>query len=70
MKQISIKGARVDAGLTQAKVAEIMGVTASTVSRWETGKTEMSVNQFAQFCEIVDRGRDDILLRDKLSFAQ
>lgn len=70
MKQITIKGARHDAGFTQSDIAEKMGVTVSAVSRWESGETEMSASQFALFCEIVDRSRDDILLRNKLCLTQ
>ena len=37
--QISLQAARINAGLTQAKVAQIMGVSNKTVVAWEkTGK--------------------------------
>ena len=66
MKQITIKAARVDAGFNQGEIAEKMGVSISAVCRWERGDTEMSASQFAKFCEIVERSRDDILLHNKL----
>lgn len=70
MKPITIKGARVDAGLTQVDIARRLGVTVSAVSRWETGDTEMSASQFSKFCELVGRSRDDIFLPDKLCKTQ
>ena len=70
MKPITIRGARVDAGLTQVDIARKMGVTVSAVSRWETGDTEMSASQFSKFCEIVGRSRDDIFLPDRLCKTQ
>lgn len=36
---MSFLSARLDAGLTQAAVAEKLGVKAASVCQWETGKT-------------------------------
>lgn len=36
---ITLKSARVNKGLTQAKAAEIIGVTADTLSNYERGKS-------------------------------
>ena len=66
IKPIGLKGARNDAGYTQHEIARKMGVSVSTVCRWERGEIEMSASQFALFCEIVDRSRDDISLPNKL----
>ncbi len=41
--KISLAAARVNAGLTQAEVAEKMGVTANTVVNWEKGKATPSI---------------------------
>ena len=70
MKQITIKAARVDASLTQVQIAELLGVTPSAVSRWESGECDMSAKQFADFCILVNRSRDDIFLRNKLCKTQ
>lgn len=61
-KPMTLKAARVDAGLTQADIAEKMGVSVGAVSLWESGKTKLSAEQFSRFCEIVERSRDDICL--------
>ena len=41
--KISLAAARVNAGLTQAEVADKMGVTANTVVNWEKGNATPSV---------------------------
>lgn len=43
--QISLKAARVNAGLTQQDVAKAMSVTAQTISNWENGSQEPKLNQ-------------------------
>lgn len=60
--QISIKAARVNAHMTQAEIAEKMGVSVSAVSLWEKDKCDMSARQFSRFCELVGMKRDDIFL--------
>ena len=40
MEKITLKAARVNAGLTQTQVAAIGKVNPATVSRWETGKAK------------------------------
>ena len=60
--QISIKAARVNANMTQAAIAEKMGVTTSAVSLWERNICDMSARQLDRFCELVGVKRDDIFL--------
>jgi putative transcriptional regulator len=36
--KLTLKAARVNAGLTQTKAAEIIGVTPDTIGNWERGK--------------------------------
>lgn len=38
-KELDIKAIRSDLGLTQAKLAEEVGVDQSTISNWENGQT-------------------------------
>ena len=64
--QITIKAARVNAGMNQVEIAEKMGVTVSAVSLWEKNKCDMSARQLSHFCEIVGLKRDDIFLPDIL----
>ena len=38
MEKITIRAARVNAGMTQTQVAAVCNVNPATVSRWESGK--------------------------------
>lgn len=60
--QITLKAARVNAGLTQAEAAEKMGVTTSTICLWESGKADISMRKFDEYCQILGVNRADILL--------
>lgn len=47
-----LKTMRKEAGLTQAQVANKLGVTCGTLSRWENGKGEPTLVQFRSLCQI------------------
>ncbi len=47
-----LKKARKDVGLTQYDVYNQLGVSQSTFSSWETGKSEPSISVFLQLCNI------------------
>ena len=64
MDKLTLKDVRKKQDLTQATVAEIMGVTIATVSAWETNKSDMPARKFAKICDIYRVSRDDILLPD------
>ena len=50
--QITLRAARVNAGLDQSDVAHKLGVNIATVSSWETGKTRPSLENFKKLCEL------------------
>ncbi len=50
--RISIAAARVNAKLSQKELAEKMEVSLSTVTNWESGKTEPSASQLRKISEI------------------
>jgi transcriptional regulator with XRE-family HTH domain len=52
MPQITIKAARVNAGLTIAAVAKELGVAVSTVKNWESGKSYPKPPQIDRLCEL------------------
>lgn len=47
----ALRRARADAGLTQAEVAERLGLYASFVSKVESGERRLDVVELAQFCK-------------------
>ncbi len=47
-----LRQARKDAGLTQYDVYNHLGISQSTFSAWETGKSEPSISVFLQLCSI------------------
>lgn len=52
MPKISLKAARVNAGLTQAESAERIGVSVSTIKNWEVGRSFPNQPMIEKICEI------------------
>jgi len=48
--KITIAAARVNAGKTQAQVAEALHVGKQTIVSWENGKTSPTVEKAQEFC--------------------
>lgn len=59
---ISLKAARVNAGLTQTEMAKELGVSTVTVWKWETGQTDPRFAQLQKFCDICKVEITDIFL--------
>lgn len=60
--KITMAAARVNAGLTQQKLAELMHVSKATVTHWETNKKKPSFAQLHLFCSVVGMPEDAIFL--------
>ena len=58
--KISLKAARINAGLTQSEAAERIGVSVSTIKNWEAGKTFPSQPQIDKICEVYRVAYDNI----------
>lgn len=58
--KITLRAARVNAGLDQADVARELGVNIATVSSWETGKTQPSLENFHKLCQLYHWPEDQI----------
>ncbi len=56
------KKLRLAAGLTQEDLVRLMGVSVSTVRRWEKGEAEptMTVYQMKAFCKAVNKALDEL----------
>lgn len=50
---LCIKSRRQNIGLTQKQLAELIGVTDVTISRWESGQREPIWYQFVKLCEVL-----------------
>lgn len=56
------KKLRLEAGLTQDDLVRLIGVTSSTIRRWERGEAEptMTVAQMKAFCQAVNKSLDEL----------
>lgn len=65
--KITLKAARINAGLTQKELAKKLGRSESTIVNWETGKTKISLIDFKKLCSILGAKEDNIFLTNKSS---
>lgn len=52
MLKISLKAARVNAGLSQKEVAKFLKISNKTVHNWENGDTSPSAKHIDALCEL------------------
>lgn len=57
---ISMRAARVNAGFSQSDISEKLGVSKSTVSRWENGRGHPNRIIFEKYCELCHVHVNDI----------
>lgn len=50
--KITLKAARVNAGLTQEQVKEKTGISRSTLVGWESGKTRPRLGKLIEVCNL------------------
>lgn len=62
MIKLTLKGARVNAGLKQKELADLMGVTRLTIIHWESGEHRPSAEKLERLCMILNVPRDNIIL--------
>lgn len=60
--KISLAAARVNAGLTQSEVAQIMRIGKQTIVNWEKGITEPKINQARELSDLYKIPLDYIFL--------
>lgn len=60
MPQITLKAARVNAGLTQSDVAGKLNISVGTLKNWEKGKTFPKQPQIEALCELYNVSYDNI----------
>jgi len=57
----NLKMLRKSKDMTQAELAELLGVGQRTISDWETKVSEPSFSMLAKLCDIFDENFDNIL---------
>lgn len=50
--EITLKAARVNAGLTQQQAVDASGISRSTLHRWENGKGSPKFNDLIKLCNL------------------
>ena len=60
--KISIKGARVEKGMTQKQAGDAMNVTKETISNWERAITAPTAPQLLKLCDVYGVSVADIFL--------
>lgn len=60
MLKISLKAARVNAGLSQKEVAKILKISNCTVTNWENGKSYPSADKIDKLCKLYGISYDAI----------
>lgn len=59
-----IKQKRIKKGLTQEKLAELIGIGPSHMSHLESGKTVASMDVFISLCNVLECSADELLCRE------
>jgi transcriptional regulator with XRE-family HTH domain len=67
LKQISLKAARINAGMTLEQVSEATGTTIATLSKWENNITFCTAMQLKRLCFLYGCTMNDIFVPDKLA---
>lgn len=60
--KLSLRAARVNAGFSQDELAKEIGVSKSTISRWEIGKLKIPDAKLVKFCTLCKLNPHDINL--------
>jgi len=58
--KISMRAARINKNISRMKEAEALGVSYSTIVKWENETSVPSADKFLAFCELVAMSPDDI----------
>lgn len=60
---MSLKAARVDVGLTQQDLADMVNVNKKTIISWENGRSFPDADKIGLICKAVGRNYDEIRWR-------
>lgn len=64
--KLTLKAARVNAGLTQKELAQMIGKSETTIVKWENDKTgkKITIESLEKICKILKIGIGDIFFED------
>lgn len=65
MPRITLEAARINSKLTQAELANKMGVSRESIIAWESGKRKMRTPYVYLFCQITGFSANDIILPEE-----
>lgn len=68
--KVSLAAMRINARMTQKKVAREIGVTPVTLGKWEKYETPPKTTQLMLLCNLYKCSTDDIFLPDKLAKSE
>lgn len=57
----NLKDLRAEFGISQAQLAKLLNIAANTISRWETGFSEPSIQQILDLCDYFQISTDELL---------
>ena len=61
MLKITLKAARINAGLSQKEAAKKLGISNKTLCNWESGSSFPNVKRTAALCELYGVSYDNII---------
>lgn len=67
MVKITLAAARINRSLTQAELAEKIGVSRQAIFDWENGKRSIRPVNLYAICKALDVSEDDILLPETIT---
>lgn len=67
MYKVTLKAARVNAGLSQRDAAQALSVSRNTIINWESGETSPSAGQFKELCNLYKVPMDNIFLLNRFA---
>lgn len=67
MQKITLKAARVNAGMTQGQAAQIAEVNIATLCKWENGRTKPTKLQLIGLAYIYGVNVDDFIMPELLA---
>ena len=65
MKNLKLKAARAKKDLTQAELADKVGVTRQTIGLIETGKYNPTISLCIDICKVLDKTLNDLFWEDE-----